>query len=356
MKQHRKRTSRVRNRDWETQHEQSFSHDLKKHLRTNTPIVHVAAAQSSDKVPDDFEPNGLVVSHSKKWAFVWWNDKEHLCRISDALIERDSTILAAGDEVLVEQIEDGEPTVRAVKPRRTRLSRHAIEDSRVSEQVIAANVDLLLIIVAAAKPAFKPGLVDRYLICAEAGGVEPILCINKMDLVEGAPGDVDIYRALGVPVILTSCSDGRGVEELRTRLLGKIAVLAGQSGVGKSSLLNVLDPGLDLATREVSTSNEKGKHTTTSSRLYRLDGDITLIDTPGVRQLGIWKVTFQELAFYFPEIAEHAAGCRFRDCTHSSEPGCAVRAGVESGDIPERRFLSYLRIRSSIEDRGAPRR
>ncbi len=355
MKQHRKRKSRVRNRDWETQHEQAFSHDLKRHLRTNTPIAPVAASQTTASIPGDFEPNGLVVSHSKKWAFVWWNDQEHLCRISDALVERDSTILAAGDEVLVERQEDGEPTVRAVKPRRTKLSRHAIEDSRVSEQVIAANVDLLLIIVAAAKPTFKPGLVDRYLICAEAGGVEPILCINKMDLVDGPPGDVEVYRALSVPVILASCADGRGIEELRARLRGKFSVLAGQSGVGKSSLLNVLDPGLDLATREVSASNEKGKHTTTSSRLYRLDGDITIIDTPGVRQLGIWKVGSQELAFYFPEIAQHATGCRFRDCTHFSEPGCAVRAGVESGDIPERRFVSYLRIRSSIGERG-PRR
>ncbi|MEX2016122.1 MAG: ribosome small subunit-dependent GTPase A [Candidatus Hydrogenedentales bacterium] len=272
---------------------------------------------------------------------------DHLCRISERVVEEQETLLAPGDEVLVEPFDD-QNWVVAVAPRRSRLSRLAIEGSRVTEQVVAANVDVLVIVASAAKPGLKPGLIDRYLISADMGGVEPILCVNKIDLVEEPPAAVADYEALGIPVVLTSCETGRGIDELRGRLQGRLSVFAGQSGVGKSSLLNALDPDLDLATQEVSDANEKGRHTTTNAELFTLKGDIRVIDTPGIRKLGLAKLERNELDLYFPDIAEFAAACRFRDCGHLHEPECAVREALARGQLSPRRYRSYLRIRETL--------
>jgi len=156
------------------------------------------------------------------------------------------------------------------------------------------------------------------------------------------------YRELGLPVLNTSCKTGAGIEALRQALKGKLSVLAGHSGVGKSSLLNVMDPGLDIETREITETTEKGRHATSTSRLYELADGIRIIDTPGTRRLGVWGVSSEELAFYFPEMERLAADCRFRNCTHTHEPGCAVRQAVEVGDIARLRYNSYLRIRESL--------
>jgi len=342
----RKKKRRVREKDWDHRHEDAFTHDLRRHRRTDTAISDAAPAPD---IPEDFEPNGLVISHSKKWAFVQWDGREDLCRISDFLLERGATILAPGDRVLVEAL-DGEPWVRAVAPRSSKLSRPGGEHARVSEQIFAANIDVLVVVAAAAKPAFKPGLVDRYLIAAEVGGVVPILCINKMDLVEKEAPELEAYRELGIQVIATSCETGEGLDDLRKALRGKLCVFAGHSGVGKSSLLNSLQPELDLETREVSEATQRGKHTTSAARLYELDDGLRIIDTPGIRQLGLWGVSPEEVAFYFPEIAEQAAACKFRDCTHTHEPDCAVRQAVDEAQIPRLRFESFLRIRESLHE------
>lgn len=346
-KERRKKKKTVRTRDWDPEHDDSFTHDLKRHRRTDTALPDLPPLH---EVPEDFEPNALVISHTKKWAFVQWEGAEHRCRIAEDLAESGATLLAAGDQVLVEVVEDGNPIVRAVQERRTRLSRPAIEGSRVAEQVIAANIDILLIVTAAARPQFQPGLVDRYLIIAEQGGVTPHLCVNKIDLVEQEPSQIQIYRDIGLPVLLTSCVTGQGLDDLRQVLEGRFSAFAGKSGVGKSSLLNVLDPSLDIATREVSDSTRKGKHTTAASRLYDLPGGIRVIDTPGIRQLGLAHVTQEQLGFYFPEIADHAPQCRFRDCTHTHEPHCAVREAVDQDQITDPRYQSYLRIRASLQD------
>ena len=362
----RKKKRTVREKDWDHRHEDAFTHDLRRHRRTDTAISDAAPAPD---IPEDFEPNGLVISHSKKWAFVLWNDQagseregertrepetsrsnhEDLCRINEYLLERGATILAPGDRVLVESV-DGEPWVRAVAPRRSKLSRPGGEHARVSEQIFAANIDVLVVVAAVAKPAFKAGLVDRYLIAAEVGNVAPILCINKMDLVESEAPELAAYRELGIQVIATSCETGEGLDDLRKALRGKLCVFAGHSGVGKSSLLNSLQPELDLATREVSEATQRGKHTTSAARLYELDDGLRIIDTPGIRQLGLWGVSPEEVAYYFPEIAEQAATCKFRDCTHTHEPDCAVRQAVDAGQLPRLRFESYLRIRESLEE------
>jgi ribosome biogenesis GTPase len=272
---------------------------------------------------------------------------ERLCLIDEKIVEGISTLLAPGDEVRVEPLGD-DWFVRGIGARRSQLSRLALERSRLTEQLIAANVDLLVVVASAAQPRFKPGLVDRYLIAGGVGGVSPMLCVNKMDLVDAEPDGVAQYRELGLTVAMVSCETGQGLDALREALHDKLSVLVGHSGVGKSSLLNALDPNLDIRTREVSGYNEKGRHTTSESRLYELDGGIRIIDTPGVRKVGVSGVSPEELAFYFPEFESLALECHFRNCTHVHEPDCAVRQALEAGALSRLRYESYLRIRESL--------
>jgi len=342
----KKKRRRVRERDWERHQDESFTHDLKKHRRAQLSLPE--KAQDASAPPMEFTPNALVISHAKKWAFVFMEGRERLCKIDEHLKEGEATLLAAGDQVFVE-FEGEHPVVRGLAPRHTKLSRLAGPHARVKEQVFAANVDVLLIVTAVADPPFRSGLVDRYLIAAQTGGVEPILCVNKMDLVPGEPEDVQVYRELGLRVFCTSCKSGEGMEALREALSQRLTVLSGHSGVGKSTLLNTLDRNLEVFTQEISGHTHRGRHTTTASRLYMLRGDTRIIDTPGIRALGLWEVSPEQLAFYFPELATAAANCQFRNCTHTHEPGCEVKQGVQAGDIPRSRFESYLRIRASLE-------
>ena len=342
----KKKRRRVRPKDWENTHEDSFTHDLVKHRRATVKLSE--SAQESNPLPADFECNGLVISHSKKWAFVMMGDEERLCIIDERMKEDGATLLAPGDNVYIE-FEEGEAIVRGVGERRTKLSRPGGTDARLGEQILAANLDLLIVVAAAADPPFRPGLVDRYLIAAQRGGIKPVLCINKMDLVSEPPAEIDAYRDLGIDIVFTSCEDESGLVDLREMLHGKLAVLSGHSGVGKSSLLNAIEPNLELHTQAVSGATNKGKHTTSASRLYTLGDAIRIIDTPGIRALGLIGVSPEEVAWYFPEIAEAAVGCRFRDCTHTHEPRCGVQDALQSGDLNQGRFDSYLRIRASLE-------
>jgi ribosome biogenesis GTPase len=342
----KKKRTGARERDWETQGEFAFSHDRVKHRKA---VGKVSDTSPQAPLPDSFEPNALVIAHSKKWAFVQMEGEELLCKIDERLVAEDGTLLAAGDRVLVEELEgEGEDFVRGIAPRKSRLSRPAFGGGR--QQVIAANVDLLVIVAAVVRPPFRTGLIDRYLISAQIGGVAPLICINKMDLATEPPADLEAYREMGVPILLTSCKTGEGLPELRAALRDKISVLSGHSGVGKSSLLNALDPDLDLHTREVSESTDRGKHTTTASRLYQLDEHTRIIDTPGIRGLGLWDVSPAEVSLFFPDLSEHAALCKFRNCTHTHEPHCSVKEAVEKGEISQLRFDSYLRIRLSLEE------
>lgn len=342
----KKKRKQVRTRNWEEAHEDAFTHDRIRHRRAQTAISETA--REIQAPPTDFEPNALLISHSKKWAFVLKDGREELCLIDEYLKEGSASLLAPGDEVLVER-EAEKWVVRGVAPRRTRLSRPGHEHDRLDEQVFAANIDLLVIVTAAANPPFRPGLVDRYLIAAEVGGVDTVICVNKMDLVDQEPPELADYERLGFRVIRTSCTSGAGLEELRALLRGKLSVLSGHSGVGKSSLLNALDDDLEVHTQEVSGVSQRGRHTTTASRLYRLEGEIRIIDTPGIRALGVWGISPPEVAWFFPDLAELGAGCRFRDCSHTHEPDCAVTRAVEAGRLTPWRYDSYLRIRQSLE-------
>lgn len=348
MKNKKRGQKIVRTREWRDKYDDAFTHDRAKHRKAlGAPVVPFAPPMSADEI----RPNAVVISHSGQYAFVSHEGQELLCIMDPILGGPQSSVLAAGDDVMVEFTEGApHPIVRAVAVRRSKLSRLAHVHSRLLEQVIAANIDLLVVVASAAKPRFKPGVVDRYLITADIGGVTPLLVINKMDLVDAPPPEASEYRELGLGVFDTSCVTGAGIDALREALRGKLSVFAGHSGVGKSSILNVLDPALELLTQEVSTANEKGRHTTTGARMHFLDGDIRVIDTPGARNLGIWDVSPDEVSYYFPELAELATACRYRDCTHTHEPDCAVLEAVETGAMAKRRFNSYLRIRASLKD------
>ena len=350
----KKKRTTVRERDWETRHETAFSHDLVKHRRALSKLSETAIAAANAALPIDFTPNATLISHSKKWAFVQMDAEgdipgpDIICLIDERLHEGEESLLAPGDRVFIE-FEDDDAFVRGVASRRTTLSRPAGEHDRIARQVIAANIELLVVVAAAAQPPFRPGLVDRFLIAAEIGGVEPVLCLNKADLAPEEPEELQIYRDLGMRVCVTSCIDGRGLDELRTIIGGRFSVFAGHSGVGKSSLLNALDPALRVHTQEVSNQTLRGRHTTTAGRLYELAGNARVIDTPGIRSLGLWRVTPAESAYYFPELAEASADCKYRNCTHTHEPDCAVKEAVARGQIRQGRYDSYCRVRASLE-------
>lgn len=243
--------------------------------------------------------------------------------------------------------------IERVEPRTTSLSRR---EFRGREHLLVANADQLLIISSVAQPRFKPHLIDRYLVAAGKGGLRPVVCLNKADLAEPQPDDLERedaihladllreYESLGYACLCTSAVTGAGLDQLREHLRGRMTVLSGQSGVGKTSLLNALQPGLHLAVQEVSGANQKGRHTTTHARLLRLDFGGYVVDTPGIRAFDLWNVAPGELEAHFVEFVPHLPQCRFHNCLHRDEIGCAVRAAVERGEISARRYWSYLKL------------
>jgi ribosome biogenesis GTPase len=272
------------------------------------------------------------------------------CLLAPEIATAQRTDLAVGDRVCVARPPEASlPRVEEVLPRSTTLSRLDPGPGRPIERVIAANIEAVLVVVAARRPALRLRLIDRYLIAVERGGAQPIVCLAKVDLL--APQELeelfeklDPYREVGVTVVPCSTVTGVGLSGLRSELAGRTCVLVGQSGVGKSSLLNALEPGLGLATREISESVGKGRHTTTSSRMLHLGSGTRVIDTPGIREFGLWNLSRQELRWYFHEFDQPSEHCRFSDCSHLHEPECAVRSAVTAGEIAEARYDSYRRL------------
>jgi ribosome biogenesis GTPase len=198
--------------------------------------------------------------------------------------------------------------------------------------------------MALVEPDLKPHLIDRYMASAEQGGIAPVLCLNKADLVDAAEYQplVGFYSQLGIPTFLTSAATGQGIERLRARLRGRQTVFSGQSGVGKSSLLNAVQPGLGLHVSEVSEVNQKGRHTTTTAQLLKLDFGGWVVDTPGIRQFELWNIIPEEVEGFFPEFRPYVTLCAFPDCTHTHEERCAIKDAVLRRQVSERRYTSYL--------------
>jgi len=255
--------------------------------------------------------------------------------------------VAVGDQVNYIDLQDGSGLIVDVLPRRSRLARLAA-GRKPLEQVIVANVDFVIPVMAAAQPQPKWNLLDRYLASAESLDLATQLCITKVDLADNGwelQAEIETYRSAGYSVILTSAVTGEGIDELRSMLQGRVSVLVGKSGVGKTSLLNALQPGLGLRVSQVSQATGKGRHTTSNLVMYPLDVGGFIVDTPGMREFGLWEVAGSDLALYFPEMRDFVGRCRFGlDCRHTGEPGCAIRLAVHSGQISPRRYQSMLRM------------
>jgi ribosome biogenesis GTPase len=274
----------------------------------------------------------------------------------DGSAEPDSG-LAVGDRVHFQMLSAERGRIVERLPRRNHLGRRAARPSpngHASEQVIAANLHRVVAVLSAAQPAPKWNLLDRYLVSAEAAGLPALVCLTKADLALDPGGRLDPemetalddYRRAGYPVIITSAADGQGLETLRRALGTGVSALVGKSGVGKTSLLNALQPGLGLRVRAVSQATEKGRHTTTHLEMFPLDSGGALVDTPGMREFGLWDVAESDLALHFPEMRPYVGRCKFGlDCRHDEEPGCAVRRAVMAGAISPRRYQSFQRLR-----------
>jgi ribosome biogenesis GTPase / thiamine phosphate phosphatase len=286
-------------------------------------------------------------------------DKDALRRTIVAVDEAKADPVAIGDRVLIDCAEPGKGVIREILPRKSKFSRRAAGPVPV-EQVIAANLDQVVVVMAAAQPAPSWHAMDCYLVDAEAAALPALICLTKADLlrdkdVEKVATQINVYRQIGYEVLLTSAPRGEGIADLKQALAGRISVLVGKSGVGKSTLLNTIEPGLALRVSEVSSSRRvptagKGRHTTTHLEMFTVEmGDgappAHIVDTPGMKELGIWNKP-DDMASLFPEMRPYLGQCRFgADCSHSHEPGCAIKEAVEEGMIAERRYQNYLRVK-----------
>ena len=328
---------------------------------------------------DDPQSNtwtGVIIKKSTGIYTVQTDGRQQLCELSPRLraslaatagshIHRAAEHLdpvVVGDQVRCIQSGNGNGLIVELYPRRSQFSRRSavpMPTARPHEQVIAANVDQVVPVFAAAEPPPKWNMLDRYLVSAEGAGLPAVVLITKIDLAVDADGHLDDelaevaaeYRRVGYPVLLVSAHRGEGLAEVRQALEGKVSVLLGKSGVGKTSLLNALQPGLGLRVNAVSQVTGKGKHTTTTMEMFPLEFGAggAIVDTPGVREFGLWLEEDAAVDWLYPEMRPFIGQCRFGlDCEHDHEPGCAVQQAVEAGQIHPRRWQSYLRLKDEV--------
>ena len=265
--------------------------------------------------------------------------------------EKDESPIAVGDFVDYSFKNANMATIERIHPRKSVISRPAIEKKDYT-QVLVANVDRFIIVSAVAEPAFKPGLVDRFLIIAFKEKIHPVIVMNKIDLEEPSAFDkyLEAWRKLSCDIVFTSAKVGKGIDKLIPMLENGTSVIVGHSGVGKSSLLNRINPELKLRTQEISKYSGKGTHSTSSMTIYRLFPDGWVADTPGLKDLGLVGVNKTNLYRYFPEFELFEADCQFSNCIHVNEPGCGVKNALEKKDpnLATFRYESYLKIYSSL--------
>ncbi|PEN13971.1 ribosome small subunit-dependent GTPase A [Longibacter salinarum] len=325
------------------------------------------ATSSSSPRTDDAStdaPNlldGVVTRSTGSWYEVQVGDRTIPSRVRGKFRleqqEADQTNpVAVGDRVTIRINEDDDTGfIIDIHERETKLSRRAAGRRAGQEHVIVANVDFAWAVQAVRMPKLNPGFIDRFLISADMFDVPAGIILNKIDLLDEADAEeiediAEMYDELGYPVLRTSATEETGIEDLRDRLENKISVVAGPSGAGKSSLLNAIEPGLDVETGEVSEKTEKGKHTTTFAELHPISGGGFIVDTPGIREFGILELHPADLAHFFVEFVPYLDDCKFQDCTHDHEPGCAVKDAVDRGEIHARRYESYLNILYSLQE------
>lgn len=321
--------------------------------RKRTIITDSTPAEPGDDSPETMMPAvdlteclaGRVVRVHGLQNMVMTDDgREFTCgvrRVLRSLSIDERSVVTTGDRVWFRP-DKQEGVIEKVEPRYGLLTRRSWK----REHVLVANVDQIVIVAALVEPYLKPHLIDRYLVAASMGQLQPIICFNKADLVDPAVYQhiLGIYAQLGVTALLTSAATGQGIEELRSRLQTTQTVFSGQSGVGKTSLLNRLEPGLELKVREVSEMTQKGRHTTTTAELIKLQMGGWVVDTPGIRQFDLWNVISAELDGHFPEFRPFVALCGYPGCSHLHEDCCAVRQAVHEGWIDPQRYYSYRGI------------
>jgi ribosome biogenesis GTPase / thiamine phosphate phosphatase len=272
-----------------------------------------------------------------------------VCRLRGRLKKHrfDGDILAIGDRVQISLLPDGTGMIEDIEARERALIRMAPTPRGEFRQILLANLDQVVLVFACAHPEPRLRMLDRFLVISEKQRIPPMIVANKVDLVgmEAAERIFSVYPGLGYPVIYTSVRTGQGVEELHQLLVGKLSGLAGPSGVGKSSLLNAIQPDLGLAVRAVSDVTLKGTHTTVVREMFAIKEGGFVADLPGLKSLALWDTEPEELDGYFPELRDLVEECRFNDCTHRVEPGCAVRRSLSEGQVSTERYESYLRMR-----------
>ncbi len=269
----------------------------------------------------------------------------HHCSVSGLLksLHTDQRhVVAAGDVVLFRPEGHDAGLIVRIEPRHGVLCR----TSKGRQHVMVANIDQMLIVASVAEPMLKPNLIDRLLVTAEKSKIRPVVCLNKVDLVDLANLQplMGVYGQMGYQVLALSATTGFGLPELRELMRGQQSVVVGQSGVGKSSLLNAIEPGLDLRVNSVSSDSQKGRHTTTTGQLIPLDAGGYVVDTPGIRQFQLWDVIPEEVAGFYRDLRPYVSLCRFPDCTHTHEADCAVKGAVADGHLDARRYESYCHL------------
>ena len=320
----------------------------------------LCSAGAIGQVPDLL--HGLIIKAQSGFFTVHTDGGDFVCRVRGRLKQqrRDTDLVAVGDRVRISVAEEGTGMIeevaereralaRLAPPARGRGSRRWNRDGYLAEreQVIVANPDHAVFVFSCAKPSPSLRMLDRLLVGTEIQHIPAVVCANKIDLVDRqeAPALFGVYREIGYPVLYTSAVTGEGVDKLRDTLRGKVSALVGPSGVGKTSLLNAMQPSLGLRVQDVSQATSKGRHTTVVPQLVPLDVGGWVADTPGIRALALFDVDPEELDAYFPDIAPLVAHCQFSDCTHAVEPGCAVIQAVEEGRVSGHRYESYVRLR-----------
>jgi ribosome biogenesis GTPase len=355
------RSGRARTRDW-TRHldlEQPESNELPREERisgkgelTRKRTVVGAAVDEDSGLPVRLDVDPTVARHGRVLSVhglistVEGDDQTLYHCATRRLLKTLTTdlrhVVVAGDNVCFRPAGKNEGLIERVEPRHGVLSR-AI---RGRQQVIVSNVDQLLIVGSAAEPTLKPNLIDRFLVSAHHSHLRPLIVINKIDLIDPAELQpfVGVYAQMGYEVIIASAVAGIGIERLRRALANRSSAICGQSGVGKSSLLNAVDPTLQLRTASVSEENEKGRHTTTTAQLHPIASGGYVVDTPGIRQFQLWDVIPEEVAGFYRDLRPYVSLCRFPDCTHTHEADCAVKNAVADGRLDTRRYESYCAL------------